>query len=44
VTDLLRDLGQQLAELHGRLKQLAEIAGEKLAALRRADADRKSGV
>ena len=37
VTDLLRDLGQQLAELHARLKQLAEIAGEKLAALRRAD-------
>lgn len=38
MTDLLRELGQQLAELHGRLKQLAEVAGEKLAALRRADA------
>ncbi len=38
VLDLAQTLTQRLADLHARLRQLAELAGEKLAALRRADA------
>jgi flagellar biosynthesis/type III secretory pathway chaperone len=33
----LRELHEQLASLHTLMKQLAELAGEKLAAMRRAD-------
>ena len=38
-----RELGQHLAELHATLKQLAELATEKLAAMRRADTEALNG-
>lgn len=37
VTTTARELGQHLADLHALLKQLAELAGAKLAAMRQAD-------
>jgi hypothetical protein len=43
LTETARELSQHLADLHAALKQLAELATEKLAAMRRADTDALNG-